>query len=612
MSEYQFRQFERNRYFPGKTLTVRDFKAEQEYYNNKRQILNRLVHGTGVLWGLQVTTDGETVFINPGMALDCLGREIIVSNPVKLHISEIEGSPTPDMRRDREAALCIEYSDDKLEPVETANNVEPCCKESFEYNRIKEKYKLSIRQNTNPENVIHKHILTRSNKLNDDSTVSLVQTTPAWVSPNELFPVKITVDRNTEKACSIVLKPNLSNNLYFNDDSSKEITINVNNTDKVFTEEFYVRALPMQNGSMQDASVRLDFSVKCHGAERKWESSLTNSLKVLETSISDEIIDSFFKGNPVIDTGDKSVKLAGLKLVRKNNTIKIDEITNPSSGGFVYGNDILYELLRNLEMRFNAQKYPLEIKTTSASLDRPDPDVNMNSRPSADVVYRQKDKHLEFDFSLPKEMATGIVYFDIESEILMAGDNGITEIINPELGRGPVYVNVEWEQCRYRDKLVPKDSVVFGAYPNCQDGTFRIWYKVIRDIQIIEDKKTKTIHKLHFRWWAFSNVHDKGESEARRFVITPKHVMIKMKNKPYTLEFKDLKAKFKNQEVTDISWEVLPYEPSIPVTGVAIYGNRKINFPADINSQSFILKGKYRKENLYDKIVVTVVNEGNA
>ena len=45
---------ERNNYFFAKLMTVRDFFAEQTYFNNKRWLLNRLIHGWGVVCGLDV------------------------------------------------------------------------------------------------------------------------------------------------------------------------------------------------------------------------------------------------------------------------------------------------------------------------------------------------------------------------------------------------------------------------------------------------------------------------------------------------------------------------------------------------------------------------------
>lgn len=70
----------RNRYFYGKLLDVFHFEMEQNYFNTKRWLLNRVVTGYGVICGMQVllTSDGTGVYVTPGIALDKCGREIIV------------------------------------------------------------------------------------------------------------------------------------------------------------------------------------------------------------------------------------------------------------------------------------------------------------------------------------------------------------------------------------------------------------------------------------------------------------------------------------------------------------------------------------------------------
>jgi hypothetical protein len=79
----------RNRYFYGKMLDVFHFELEQNYFNSKRWLLNRLVSGYGVVCGLNVvlTPDGKSVVVTPGVALDKCGHEIILcqqSTPVLL------------------------------------------------------------------------------------------------------------------------------------------------------------------------------------------------------------------------------------------------------------------------------------------------------------------------------------------------------------------------------------------------------------------------------------------------------------------------------------------------------------------------------------------------
>ena len=91
----------RNRYFYGKMLDVAHFELEQEYFNYKRRMLNRLVTGYGVACGLgvQLVQGTQTVQVLPGVAIDKCGREIVVcapSNPVALPPPPAAGTtPTP-------------------------------------------------------------------------------------------------------------------------------------------------------------------------------------------------------------------------------------------------------------------------------------------------------------------------------------------------------------------------------------------------------------------------------------------------------------------------------------------------------------------------------------
>jgi hypothetical protein len=73
----------RNRYFYGKLLDVFHFDLEQNYFNTKRWMLNRLVTGYGVIYGMNVTlgSDNKSIVITPGVAIDRCGHEIIICRP---------------------------------------------------------------------------------------------------------------------------------------------------------------------------------------------------------------------------------------------------------------------------------------------------------------------------------------------------------------------------------------------------------------------------------------------------------------------------------------------------------------------------------------------------
>src|SRR5688500_4793888 len=84
----------RNRYFYGKLLDVMHLEMEQTYFNSKRALINRLVIGPGVVCGLDVelSDDGKSVVVLPGVAIDRCGREIVVTKPSQ----PVELPPLPE------------------------------------------------------------------------------------------------------------------------------------------------------------------------------------------------------------------------------------------------------------------------------------------------------------------------------------------------------------------------------------------------------------------------------------------------------------------------------------------------------------------------------------
>jgi hypothetical protein len=83
---------ERNHYFTGKLMTARDFTAETEYFLSHSRAHNRLLHGWGIVCGLEVvphknpTCRDRWVVIQPGIALDCCGRELVVRESLNVEL----------------------------------------------------------------------------------------------------------------------------------------------------------------------------------------------------------------------------------------------------------------------------------------------------------------------------------------------------------------------------------------------------------------------------------------------------------------------------------------------------------------------------------------------
>lgn len=136
-------QFERNRYFYGKLMTVRDFEIEQRYFNEKRHLLNRLIHGIGIVCGVEVSNpeliDGKLKLkLSPGVALDCCGREIVVGEDVQGKEFDVRGTVTDGLNY-----VYLKYKECEKESVPVLANASSC-EEACCYNRVEEFFELVL------------------------------------------------------------------------------------------------------------------------------------------------------------------------------------------------------------------------------------------------------------------------------------------------------------------------------------------------------------------------------------------------------------------------------------------------------------------------------------
>lgn len=114
---------ERNNYFYGKLMDVVQFSKEQSYVNQKRWLLNRLLFGSGVVCGLDIIVDPQAsgrLRLQPGIALDAAGHEIIVPEPVRFNPRQLTdekghpvGAPLPSGAVD----VCLRYVEKRADLV---------------------------------------------------------------------------------------------------------------------------------------------------------------------------------------------------------------------------------------------------------------------------------------------------------------------------------------------------------------------------------------------------------------------------------------------------------------------------------------------------------------
>lgn len=68
----------RVRFFEGEFLHEADFIAEQEYHRGQQIRHNRLLHTPGIAEGLEVTTQGQSISVSKGAAIDREGQQIVL------------------------------------------------------------------------------------------------------------------------------------------------------------------------------------------------------------------------------------------------------------------------------------------------------------------------------------------------------------------------------------------------------------------------------------------------------------------------------------------------------------------------------------------------------
>ncbi len=185
MYNIKFFPFERNNYFKGKVMSAESFKAEQLYYNDKRRLMNRLAGGYGVVCGLDtVAVADDKISVEAGVAVDGLGREIVVPVPHTAKLSELKGYDANKLKG--EYYLCLEYA----ENTDSSGTLSDMVKEGYSLYlaEASEAQRRGVGSYYKQSAVIFE---------NEDAEISLY--VPRFIKANSRFPAELRmIPRNTE------------------------------------------------------------------------------------------------------------------------------------------------------------------------------------------------------------------------------------------------------------------------------------------------------------------------------------------------------------------------------------------------------------------------------
>lgn len=155
-------QLEHTRYFSRQLITADDLTQDQNYYREKRRMHNRLLHGWGIVCGLDVKMDTASpksliVTICPGYALSPQGDEIYVPAEVKFDLGNcIKGQEAPchspcgsvvsvpiSVSSKDPFYIAIKFTECPSHPVRVPTLGCGCDDTGCEYSRIRDGYELT-------------------------------------------------------------------------------------------------------------------------------------------------------------------------------------------------------------------------------------------------------------------------------------------------------------------------------------------------------------------------------------------------------------------------------------------------------------------------------------
>ncbi len=527
MKKARMYPFERNRYFYGKLLTVRDFESEQKYFNDKRRLLNRLLFGSGVLAGMQVVAvDDKTITVENGVALDYIGREIVIPSPITLKLSMIDGFSNNEYKKN--VYLYVAYDEKGREPVHSVGNSSVRGDEVGEYNRFLESYRLFVKEEApSPAAFEHAGFLEDIVTLYQDAHVRVTQRIPKYANPGEVVDVTLVVEKTLQT-------PRISLEMSYDADGFEPLGKDGN----------VVRFTEPGNG--QETEYRLVYSVKAHDrvgsfAKLSFRPGAVNlsigdnrvpidataqlSAEIIAQPVTERVTKDWYErtlDQAAEGFADQDVCLAKIGLLQLGPTYMIEQVERVPFGEYI-PNASLQQKLAGKMRPTAGNRFYTEAKAY---------ELSFASKPELDVVYDESRNAFEFKLGIPKpqeiqdEIATGVVEIALDSNakkgLFSRGQKQwVTDEIVHGLGAGDISVTVGLEEdtdasaaagstgaCVYFGSVdvfkgtayeAQLPSVTFGTLIYPEKGSFRVGMKLNGGTEA---------ERLRIRWWAFKKLAD--------------------------------------------------------------------------------------------------------
>lgn len=542
-------------------LTSLDFESEQRYMNDKRRFLNAMVTGAGIVCGLNVISlDDQSLLIESGMAIDGLGREIIVENSNVKKLSTIAGF---EELKTNDICLCMKYEETESQPVYAINRQDS--ENEYENNRIEEGYQLflkdieSLEDDYEPETEFYTGGLLFENK---DFKVQLRM--PAYICAGQYVKLDLVVEKLSQENVALCYESVIQAPCLSTLEGGQELFLLLDNVSlskgQKIVREYWMLA---QMEESNDTSVVLKTSsakASVNGVEQPVVTQLSCKIAIVDEEVQEltarhtGIINMELRG---MRNQTAYIKLAKLTIVKTGAAYLIETVDEKSVKNYI-------PTLRDAWKRMEYSSYFYK-RLPFYGMQAAKMNATKTDATATNMAY-----------STPV-VETGIVEIPI-GENAKKGDVCYSGEIMHRLGPGNVYVEVGYEYLEDNQinmspakttiygnpELFKKDRVPVDAQTAVKvlndKGSFVVAVKLLKNIDMLV---------LTYRWVAIRYDSEKMENEMDVVTnqsisaVTPTIVL-------GTKERYFFQVKYNNMKACSISYELTERE-SGEVTAEGIY-----------------------------------------
>ena len=526
MKSKQYYSCDRNNYFFGKLMTVRDFQTEQTYMNSKRRLGNKMLNGVGIVSGLDVILiDNKTFSLETGMALDYMGREIVVSEPYVRRLSVIKGF---EENKDKGIVyLCLGYKEDLKETTFSVSGADSLGGVGEKFNRISEGYELFLTSEKPKEDTLKlDSLIYKTIELYNKDGVKLSIEMGKYVNPGKSLKITIIFEKENVEA-PVNYAFDLKGEFFKAYSGEKSVHVEFQETEistyKNMRKDYYLQCDAVTDAMTKIVVDRRSFKLKIGKDDIKLSEDFEIPISVRTTPLKDIIINDYYAQNfnELIEKVDnKYIYLAKFHIVTNQLTYFIESFEKHPFKQYLYSNELI-SLLNSLDDDQKpcvptAKNESTPEETVPQVLDLPEPQIDniVTGVERINLGFNPKVGKSYFSYEFVHGLGEGKV------AVVTAIDNKANSMVDEKglliFGDKSIFTKEEIS--------VSAPDVKIGAIVNSEKGTVRLGVKLL--------EKTSA-QAVDIRWWALKPVEIKEEEEDLvidenvRVVITPNTTRIR-------------------------------------------------------------------------------------